>query len=257
MKHYSMIKVAALSIVLLAAMAFSCEDHSIPDPDPVSNCNRIDGSPRAVDCEFEYVKAEFYRVDRFTNIPDTVYFGTVTPANPNLAVKEQLYGDWVVSYISQFFYLPLQAKVTIRRIAPAPAGSNTYLLRQDMRVGPPPGETGEYNSKSGWFELEKDEELKAVNINIPVGGTYTYDMTYNITGRFEYNGDYIDYPVYPKYYLLVQNAKTTEMLKATPYNYTKYRDIAEARLPFSPKIIPHVCVPCRQGNASSSIKIQQ
>jgi len=60
MKNYSLIKVFAVSLVLLTAMAFSCQDHHVPDPDPVIKCNRVDGSPRAFPCEFEIIKIEYY-----------------------------------------------------------------------------------------------------------------------------------------------------------------------------------------------------
>lgn len=240
LKHYTLLKLAALSAIFLTAMAFSCQDHNIPDP--VSNCNRIDGTPRAVNCEFEFVKADFFRVDYYSGKPDTTRYGTVTPGQPDVKLIEPQYGSWVASYISQFFYIGLQGKVTIKRIAPPPAGSNKYILRKDLVSSP----IAEYDSRSGFFELEKDEDLPQVTIDIPVGGTYTYDVTYDFSGRFNYNGDYLDYPLFSNYYLLVQNVKTSQMLRGAPYNYQWYRDIAEARMSFNPKVVPHVCVPCRQ-----------
>ena len=119
-----------------------------------------------------------------------------------------------------FFYKPqpapasnrtiaLQGKVTIKRIAPAPAGSNKYILRKNLVPESGGRPVGEYDSRAGFFELEKDEDLPQVTIDIPVGGTYTYDVTYDFSGRFNYNGDYLDYPLFSNYYLLVQNVKTS------------------------------------------------
>lgn len=245
MKHFSCIKLLTMAAILFTATAFSCEDHNIPDP--VTNCNRVDGTPRAFNCEFEFVKAEFYRTEWVSpGITDTISYGTVTPGSANLEIKEPYYRDWVVSDVSQFFYMPIKVKLTIRRIAPAPAGSNKYILRNNLRDAVPgnPG-PGEYSSKSGW-DLEPDDELKQVSIDIPVGATYAYHQTYEFSGRFEYGSNFIIYRLANDYYFLVQNVATSKTLREAPYNYQYYRDMAEARLIFHPTVKPAVCAPCRQ-----------
>lgn len=135
----------------------------------------VDGTPRAVNCEFEFVKAEFYRTESVSpGVTDTISYGAVTPASTNLEIKEPYSRYWVVSDISQFFVMPIKVKVTIRRIAPAPAGTNSYILRNNLRSAVPgnPG-PGEYSSKAGWG-VETDDQLKPVSVNILVHGTYTF-----------------------------------------------------------------------------------
>lgn len=241
MKHYSMFRLIAFSVVLITAMAFSCQDHHIPDP--VTNCNRVDGTSRAVNCEFEFVKAEFYEVR--TGIGDTVRYGTVTPGgNPTIELREVERGRWILSYVSMFYFVPIEVKVTLKRIAPAPSGSTGYLLRQDLQVT----QNGAEFPTTKDFSLPEDEDLTAVNIDIPVGGTYTYHTTYNFVGNAGYSGSDVNYGLTADYYLLVQNVKTSKLLQQAPYNYALYRDRAEAKLMFRTKIIPGICVFCKKGS---------
>lgn len=245
MKHYSLIRLLAMGAIFITATAFSCQDHNIPDP--VTNCSRVDGTPRAVNCEFEFVKAEFYRtVFVSPGVTDTISYGAVTPATSNLEMKEPYSRYWVVSDISQFFVMTIKVKVTIRRIAPAPAGTNSYILRNNLRsaVTGNPG-PGEYSSKSGW-DVETDDQLTPVSINIPVGSTYTYYQNYDFSGRFEYGNNIIIYPLASEYYFLVQNLATSQKLRQSPFNYQYYRDLAEARLTFHPVVKSAICVGCRQ-----------
>lgn len=237
MKHYSILRLIAFSVILVTAMAFSCQDHNIPDP--VTNCNQVDGTPRAFNCEFEFVKAEFY--DIFQGSGDTSYYATATPANPDITLKEGERGRWILSYVSMFYFIPLKVKVTVKRIAPAPSGS-TYLLRQDLLVT---SQGTEFPTTKD-FSLPADEDLTPVNINVPVGGTYTYHTTYNFVGNAGYSGNDIDYGLKSDYYFLIQNVETSKSLRQAPYNYTLYRDMAEAKLKFRTTIIPGVCMFCKQ-----------
>jgi hypothetical protein len=131
MKHYSLLRLITLSAILMTAMAFSCQDLHIPEP--VTNCNRVDGTPRAFNCEFEFVKAEFYKV--FNQSGNTVYYDTATAATPEIVVREGERGMWIRSYVSMFYIVPLNVKVTVKRIAPPPTGSMDYLLRKEFTAG--------------------------------------------------------------------------------------------------------------------------
>lgn len=240
MKHYSLLRLAAFSVIFVTAMAFSCQDHHIPDP--VTNCNRVNGTPRAVNCEFEFVKADFYEIR--SGIGDTVRYGTVTPtSSPTIQLKEVEQGRWILSYVSMFYYIPIDVTVTIKRIAPAPSASKSYLLRQDLAVYP--GEVEFPTTKD--FYPPADEDLTPVNIDIPVGGTYTYNTVYHYVGNAGYSGDDVNYGLNQNYYLLVQNVETSKMLTQAPYNYNFFRDKAEAKLMFRTKIIPGICFFCKKG----------
>ncbi|SDG73068.1 hypothetical protein SAMN04487996_122102 [Dyadobacter soli] len=241
MKHYSLLRLMALSAVLITSLAFSCQDHHIPDP--VTNCDRVNGTLRAVDCEFEFVKAEFSELRNSNG--DTLRYGTVTPGgDPTIVLPEVDRGRWIRSYISMFYFLSMEVQVTIRRIAPAPANTTDYVLRQDFTAN---SNNDEFPTTAIWY-LEPDEDLKPVKINIPVGGTYTYHTVYNFVGTAGFSGDDIDYRMTGDYYLLVQNVETSKLLKQAPYNYDLYRDRAEAKLMFRTKIIPGICVFCKQGS---------
>jgi len=60
MKINQVIKLLPSITVLTIALAISCTDHDIPDPE--KHCERLDGTPRFYPCEFEIVKAEFAKV---------------------------------------------------------------------------------------------------------------------------------------------------------------------------------------------------
>lgn len=123
MKHFPVFRLLAFTAILFTAMAFSCQDHNIPDP--VTNCNRVDGTQRAFNCEF--VKAVFYNSVSFR---DTIVYGTVTPGNPGIEIEERYFNEWLVSSISGYYHTRVQMKVMIKRIAPPPSPTSiSYLIR--------------------------------------------------------------------------------------------------------------------------------
>ena len=236
MKNYTTLKLLALTTIIVTAKEFSCQEHHIPDP--VKNCNRVDGTSRAMNCEFEFVKAEFYRVDEYPNNPprlDTVVYATATPTSPNVSIKEPRYAAWIISSSSLLYYIQLPVRVTIKRIAPKPSGTTGYLLRKDFSVSSTQGD--EFPTYYG--SLPPDASLAPVNIDVPVGGIFTYNTTYIWSGNASDNYPYINYRLNgANNYFLVQNVETSKLLRQDPYNYTLYRDIAEAKLVFHPNIIP-------------------
>ena len=200
MKHFPILRLLAFGVILLTAMAFSCEDHNIPDP--VTNCNRVDGTPRPFDCEFEMTKIEFL-------YPRTkTVAGTVTKADPNV----RLPGSAAIF----FSYNPRDGwvssrwlvRATIKRIAqPHTSNSSQYLYRQILPF--------DYNNQhyeshgTNWGEILPDDSLQVNTWNIPMGGTQSFEMEYGIDGPFG-----------GIYYVLVQNKNTSKLLREAPYNYT-------------------------------------
>lgn len=227
MKHFPILRLLAFGVVLLTAMAFSCEDHNIPDP--VTNCNRVDGTPRAFDCEFEFVKALVYNIGYFK---DTIVYGVATPEKPDVEIKEEYYGEWLVSSISGFHSTSVQMKVTIKRIAPPPSPTAiNYLIRRNLTINPDDNLL-EYFP----FFISPDSlNLTHQKIDIPVGATHTFDTFYFFGGYdnifSSYNGSINLLPI--------QNKETTDILTQAPYNYTLFRDIAETSAYFRPKFVPH------------------
>ncbi|SEI41075.1 hypothetical protein SAMN05216327_101333 [Dyadobacter sp. SG02] len=234
MKHYSFLRVIAFAVVFITAMAFSCQDHNIPDP--VTNCSRVDGTPREFDCEFEFVKAEFYNVLEYSPVRhDTVVYATATPASPNVVIKEPSLADWIISSASLFFFIELPVRVTIKRIAPPPSSPATYFLRKDFTVYSGGVEFPSYKD----FSLPEDDTYLPVSINIPVGATYTFRTSYIWSGNATDKGTYVSYGIDgANNYFLLQNVETSKLLRQAPNNYSLYRDIAEAKLLFHPSIIP-------------------
>jgi len=95
----------------MMAMAFSCQDHHVPEP--VSNCERVDGTPRAFPCEFEITKLEFLR----TNTSQVVK--TVLPGSP--VVQLPLNDAYHFQYGSQREYaiVDYRVRIHVKRIANA------------------------------------------------------------------------------------------------------------------------------------------
>lgn len=236
----SIIRLLALSGVFFLAMAFSCQDHNIPDP-PVTNCKRVDGTQRAFDCEFEFVKAEFYTSDYTKPGPPTKdIYATVTPGNPNFDIKEPRWGAYIFNQRVDLYLGQFPATVTIRRIAPSATGSNQYILRNNIATNSPT-DPSEFFSDLSYGAPIVDPD--PVTINIPVGGTYTYDINFIMAGSYIERSNYLEYVIPGNdLYLLVQSMETANKLKQAPYNYTLYRDLAEARLILRPKIISAICV---------------
>lgn len=236
----SMLRLLVLSCVFILAMAFSCQDHHIPDP-PVTNCKLVDGTQRAFDCEFEFVKAEFYTMNNSQSGPSKKeIYATVTPGNPNFEIKEPDYAAFVFNQRVNVYYEEFPATVTIRRIAPSATGSNQYLLRQNIWANSPSDPTEGFSDFSYGAPIV---DPAPVTIDIPVGGTYTYEVSYGIGGYYEDKSNYLDYKLPgPDLYLMIQSVETGNKLKQAPYNYSLYRDLAEAKLLMRPKIIPAICV---------------
>ena len=237
---FSTLKLLALFCVLLLAMAFSCQDHNIPDP-PLTNCKRVDGTQRAFDCEFEFVKAEFY-TKNFTQPgpPTKDIYATVTPGNPDFEIKEPRWGAYIFNQRVNTYLGQFPATVTIRRIAPSATNSKQYILRNNITAESPTSPVEGFSDFSYGAPIVDPDP---VTIDIPVGGTYTYDINFIMAGSYIERSNYLEYIIPGKeLYLLIQSFETGNRLKQAPYNYTLYRDLAEAKLILHPKIISAICV---------------
>src|SRR5688572_26371059 len=142
MKTLRILKVISLSSVLMLAMAFSCQDHHVPDP--VGNCDRVDGTPRAFPCEFEITKVEFLK--KLTNQVSM----TILPGHPDaLLILGDAYRSFVGSdaeYRDVFF----KVRLHVKRIAnPTAQPADGYEIWQ-YRVTPmDPPFYGIYNDNIG------------------------------------------------------------------------------------------------------------
>jgi hypothetical protein len=217
MKYYPLIKVAAFSAILLTAMAFSCQDHHVPDPDPISNCNRVDGTPRAFSCEFQITRIEIF--DRNTSN----FAEVITP--------QRLSGGLYFSQASQTaplsgqaYYLSYKVRVHAKRIANSqmPAwnyyqlvvlGSGGLVLMPDNVVDPIPlgNSISDYQQISNWA----------------VGETKTFDGYASfLAGKT---------PVISSTTLFVgvRNYNSYDLLISPPHNYERLRDLAEGALAFN------------------------
>ncbi|WAC13313.1 hypothetical protein [Dyadobacter pollutisoli] len=82
MKIKQVLKLLPFTSILAIAVAISCTDHDIPNPD--NQCERLDGTPRFYPCEFEIVKAEFAKGLTINDI-----FATITAQNTDVVLPMQ------------------------------------------------------------------------------------------------------------------------------------------------------------------------
>ena len=234
MKSYPLIKIAALSAVLTTVMAFSCQDHHNPDPDPVTNCERVEGGARAFPCEFEIVKLEFLRGT--TN----QVVSTFLPANAKVALPinaSQAY-FWLSMHSS--VYMQYRVRVHVKRIAAAsfhPVGG--YELVYYRMTPIVPGYPPVYNDiiaepgvvQSAGNTLPASPAKRPVNFDMPVGETRTAELLVTLGFDYEALGGVYD----GEMTIGVVNNTTALKLSGAPYNYNRGRDIQEAKLSFVPE----------------------
>lgn len=222
MKTHSILKIASLTAVFFTAMAFSCQDHNLPDPEPNLNCNLLDGSQRAFPCEFEITKIEF--LEKGTNkVMDTA---TQNDSAVTLSAKgAQFFAIWSMqSYFDSFWAV----RVTVKRIANAPSPS-TYLTRFVIR---------DYLDYVYDPITPTDDQNEKFPINIAIGESFSFESGITMAGGVvQQNYPNSIYRTSSGYSVLVQNYETSQLLKKPPYNYLSYRDLAEAKIKFNPTII--------------------
>jgi hypothetical protein len=231
MKTLRLLKVISLLSFLLMAMAFSCQDHHIPDPDPVANCNRVDGTARAFPCEFEITKLEFLKTTTGQ------VSRTVLPGNLNVQLP---IGDaYHFQYGSQRAYAIVEFRVRlhIKRIAKAsfPPVGGYELIR--YQLSPP---VPIYGSLYNDILTEKGNEW--MTPPSPAGNPITLDMAVGETRTVASEVYFIlDLTPTSSHFLgqinfSIGNNSTARTLIAAPYNYDLVRDAYEATIGFIPAI---------------------
>ena len=227
MKTLRLLKVISLSSVLMMAMAFSCQDHHVPEP--VSNCERVDGTPRAFPCEFEITKLEFLR----TNTSQVVK--TVLPGSP--VVQLPLNDAYHFQYGSQREYaiVDYRVRIHVKRIANAsfqPVGGYEVMYYQLSLPDPPyPPLYNDIIGPSGW-PLPASPATKPVVLDMAVGETRTVETMLNLQFSFSVPS----HQILGDIVIGIVNNTTARTLIAAPYNYNLLRDAHEARIPFTPSV---------------------
>jgi hypothetical protein len=228
MKNYSVLKVAAFVAILLTAMAFSCQDHHVPDPDPVSNCNLVDGTPRALPCEFEISKIEFFekQTDRVIE--------TITP--------QQLQGNLSMSEASDIqplsghatFALTYRTKMYVKRIVNSPsAGWNKYKVMPLQPFNSPSRPDNIFFPSVLVNDVNSYQEIPSW----PIGDTKIFetDILFLMSRHITQTSIIWDNAIL---YGFVLNYNTWEVLTAAPHSYSALRDISEAKLTYRVQMGP-------------------
>ena len=218
MKKHFFLKVISAFSVVLTAMAFSCQDHFVPEePEtaifPANACTLNNGEPRPFPCEFEVVKIDFVYG------PKDVIAGTATQADSVVHLTRAHPQTFITWGIHGGFYSFWRTRVTIRRIAnPVGHNSKEYIFREAFR--------GFHDDNRDPYPITPpDNAFEKHTIDIPIGGTYTFASGFTMEGGRPTKPTLSQSP-----YILVQNVATSAILQKPPYSYTNYREIADAKM---------------------------
>jgi hypothetical protein len=232
MKTLPLMKAVLLTSVFLTAMAFSCQDHHAPDPDPVENCERIDGTARAFPCEFEITKLEFLR-NNTNSVVRTLMQGDTGVALPiNASLKFQ----WLSMRTSMI--MEYRVRVHVKRVAnPSfqPVGGYEVFAYRLSPPGPPgfpfPPIHDDLIGTGLWAPPASPPD-KPANFNMAIGETRAFETVLYFDFVTEIYKDYY----FGKVIVSVINNTTNGKLLAAPYNYDRFRDVHEARIEFRPRL---------------------
>lgn len=220
MKKFPVIKVLASFAILLTTMAFSCQDHHVTDPDPVSNCNRVDGTPRAFPCEFEISKIEIFEKNTDHIIE------TISPhrLQGGLSMLHAISTQPLSGHTQ--YVMTYRTKIYIKRITNSPLPSwNKYKVitmqpfnspdRPDNILFPYPivNDVNSYQEIPLW----PIGETKIFESNILFLTSRVVTQTSILFGN-------------PILYCFIVNYNTWEALATAPHNYSALRDISDAKL---------------------------
>ncbi|WP_310226590.1 MULTISPECIES: hypothetical protein [unclassified Dyadobacter] len=229
----TLLKIMSLSSVVLTAMAFSCQDHHIPDPDPVANCELVDGSSRAFPCEFQITKLEFLR-NKTDKVVRTFMPGDSTVALPINASERYVWGS-MHAYIQMIY----RVRVHVKRIAAAsiqPQGGYElipYRLSPDVPPGFPfPPLWDDYIGGPYGLNPPSATAAHPLDMSMPIGETRSYVVTLELMFDTESQGG----QYFGDHLIGVTNNTTALTLLGAPYNYHRLRDIHEAKIRFKPQL---------------------
>ena len=231
MKTLGLLKTASLLAVLFLAMAFSCQDHNIPDPDPVANCQRVDGTDRAFPCEFEITKVEFLR-NNTNGVVRTFLPGDSTIGLP---INAALRAEWGSMHAGiQMIY---RMRVHVKRIAPAsfqPVGGyeiSSYQLSPPVPPGYPYPPLWD-DLIGGPFGLNPPPATAnhPLDMSMAVGETRSYESTLQLLFNVESHGA----QYFGRQMIGIINNTTALTLLEAPYNYNRLRDIHETGIAVKP-----------------------
>ncbi|WP_342083632.1 hypothetical protein [Dyadobacter sp. OTU695] len=233
MSASDLLRVISLSSVLLTAMAFSCQDHNVPDPEPVANCKRIDGTDRALPCEFEITKLEFLR-NNTNNVVRTFLPGDSTIGLPINASLRYVWGSMHAG-----LQMTYRMRVYVKRIAPAsfqPVGGYEIQPYQLSPSGPPGDPLPPIwdDLIGGPYGLNPPAATAndPLDMSMAVGETRSYVTTLDLM----YNVEYLQGQYFGHLMIGIINNTTALTLLAPPYNYNRLRDIHETRIAVKPNL---------------------
>ncbi|SDG94987.1 hypothetical protein SAMN04487996_1266 [Dyadobacter soli] len=204
-QHFSASRLLSATLLFVLTLAMSCtKDHVIPEP--VSNCNRVNGQPRAFPCEFEIQKLDF-----MWGSSNVTAFETLTPTD-SLFERKGAYYKWYKTG-TENFTIVYKVRLTFKRIAEGPKGKDNryylYLLQ---------GSSDYEESINYGFDINTD--------NMAVGQTRS-QFFYIEFSLANWNPS----PLWMNLFAII-NRDTYEKLKVAPYNYTALRDRAESWIKF-------------------------
>jgi hypothetical protein len=232
MRSFTLMRVVSPAILFLTAMAFSCQDHHTPDPDPAANCQRVDGSDRDFPCEFKITKLEFLRKNT-NNVVRTFLPGDSTIGLPVNAADSYGWGSK-----HAYVWMNYRVRVHVKRIAPAsfqPVGGYELVLYPLYIADPDSPYHSLYDDIIGSpFGLQPPPSPAAnpLDMSMAVGETRSYVFPLYLFFDTEFRrGRH-----FPDLLFGVVNNTTALTLIGAPYNYKLFRDLNEARILFIPLV---------------------
>ncbi|WP_439585642.1 hypothetical protein [Dyadobacter bucti] len=227
MKIEQVLKLLPFTAILAIAVAISCTDHDIPDPD--KQCERSDGTPRFYPCEFEIVKAEFAKGLTINDI-----FATITPQNTDVVLPMQ-FAWYRFSQNPNTIDVTFKVKLHVKRIANASVqASSGYIL--DKPTGRPATIASLY-STTVFPPLHPQVPIELQLLPLGQTAVVISDAAYHIS--VEYLPP-LNTPVYTNFtgnvLYAFHNIETTKTLIATPHNYSLGVDASEAHIVINPTL---------------------
>lgn len=206
-QNLSAIRLLSAAMLFALALPMSCtDDHVIPQP--VANCNRLNGQPRAFPCEFEIEKLDF-----MYGSSNTAVFATLTPTD-SLFERTGPYYSWHKTG-TEDYVIRYKVRLTFKRIAKAPEGQdNQYYLY--MTVGGI--DTEDF--------LNWGADIDATNMAVGETRSQFFIIDYPLNS-------WTSITTYMRLFSII-NRDTYKVLEQAPYNYSAVRDRAESWIRFKP-----------------------